>query len=325
VARMREFYRPREAELVLSPVDLNEVAQDVIELTRARWSDMPQQRGIVIEVITQLEEDLPLVNGNAAELREAVTNLIFNAVDAMPQGGKITIRTASSPDPSGPDLRRVMLEVADNGVGMDEDTRRRCLEPFFTTKGERGTGLGLAMVYGTVQRHKAALEIDSAPGKGTRMRLEFTATRKKVEPPAPVAALSEIAPLRLLLVDDDPAVLHSTRVVLELDGHTVVAADGGAAGIEALQEAKDGGQSFDVVVTDLGMPYVDGRSVARAIKDLSRGTPVVLLTGWGQRLLQDGDIPPNVDHVLSKPPKLRLLRGVLAQCCAAAVQTPAQS
>src|SRR5262249_37279874 len=163
--------------------------------------DMPQQRGIVIRVVTQLEEDLPMVSGNGAELREALTNLIFNAVDAMPQGGRIVIRTASLPDASNPGLRRVGLEVEDSGVGMDEDTRRRCLEPFFTTKGERGTGLGLAMVYGAAQRHKATLDIVSTLGKGTCFRLEFAATRAQMEQPRAIA-LSEVPLLRLLLVDD---------------------------------------------------------------------------------------------------------------------------
>jgi CheY-like chemotaxis protein len=268
---------------------------------------MPQQRGIVIRVVNQLEQNLPLVMGNPAELRDVLTNLIFNAVDAMPQGGIITIRTTSHS--SQPGQTQVRLEVQDSGIGMDENTRRRCLEPFFTTKGERGTGLGLAMVYGAAQRHKATLEIESTPGDGTLVRLEFAATQEKLAQ-ARRARMPDIPPLRVLLVDDDPAVLNSTQFVLELDGHTVVTADGGSAGIEALQNAQQTGQPFDVMVTDLGMPYVDGNQVAMAAKELSSATTVVLLTGWGAKMGDGDSRSGHVDQVLAKPFDLDELRSV---------------
>ena len=165
VARMREFYRQRESQ-ECAPVELNRLVPQVIDLTRARWSDMAQLRGVSIELRTELEPKLPVILGIESELREALINLVFNAVDAMPEGGRLVVRTCANDN-------SVMLEVADSGVGMDEDTRRRCLEPFFTTKGERGTGLGLAMVYGSMQRHGADVEIDSALGQGTTIRLRF--------------------------------------------------------------------------------------------------------------------------------------------------------
>jgi CheY-like chemotaxis protein len=198
------------------------------------------------------------------------------------------------------------------------------MEPFFTTKGEGGTGLGLAMVYGIAQRHGAEAEIESAPGCGTTVQLKFP---QRHVAGAGVAAGHDAAPavprLRMLLVDDDPLLLKSLRDILEGDGHMVSIANGGQDGIDAFSAALQRDEPFAVVITDLGMPYVDGRGVARAIKELSRQTPVILLTGWGQRLLQDGDIPPHVDLVLSKPPKIRLLRAALAQCCDG--QAPAQS
>ncbi|HEY2009597.1 MAG TPA: PAS domain S-box protein [Rhizomicrobium sp.] len=311
VGRMRDFYRRDDADTELLPVNLNDLVRHVVELTRARWSDMPQQRGIVITVATELEPGLPPVMGNAAELREAMTNLIFNAVDAMPQGGTITIRTASA-GANGSQASRVLLEVGDSGLGMDEKTRRRCLEPFFTTKGERGTGLGLAMVYGAVQRHKASLDIASAPGKGTRMRLEFAAVEAQgALEPAP--RLIEIPPLRLLLVDDDPSVLHSTQIVLELDGHAIVAADGGQAGIDALKAAKGAGEAFDMMVTDLGMPYVDGNQVARAAKELFPQMTVILLTGWGRKMNDREQSQDHIDHILPKPLDIDELRALFAR------------
>ena len=305
VGRMRDFYRRNDADSELKALNLNELIPQVVELTRARWNDMPQQRGIVIRVVSQLENGLPLVLGNAAELREAVTNLIFNAVDAMPKGGTITVRTISADDSAG--TKRVRFEIEDSGVGMDENTRRRCLEPFFTTKGERGTGLGLAMVYGAAQRHKAVLDIRSAPGKGTCMILDFAATETKEEE-QPVK-VTMVPALRILLVDDDPSVLESTRFVLELDGHSVVSADGGRAGIDALREAKSSAQPYDVLVTDLGMPYVDGNEVARTSKELFPATMVVLLTGWGTQMGEGGK-QTHMDHVLPKPFDLNELREV---------------
>ena len=312
VARMREFYRPREAELVLSPVNLNEVAQDVIGLTRARWSDMPQERGVVIELDTSLTPNDPVVPGVEAELREALTNLVFNAVDAMPEGGTLSIRTRRTSDPSraeAPD--RVYIEVSDSGVGMDAETQRRCLEPFFTTKGERGTGLGLATVYGSVQRHNAEIYILSAPGRGTTVQLVFAAARDAAVPKEPPRK-HRLPSVRILVVDDDPLLLKSLRDALETDGHRVSTATGGLAGLEAFSAARENDMPFDLVITDLGMPYVDGRQVAAGIKELSPATPVLLLTGWGQRLMDDGELPAHVDKVLNKPPKLADLRAALA-------------
>src|SRR2546430_4113096 len=201
VARMREFYRPREPRLTLVPVDMNAIVQQVVDLTRARWSDMAQQRGIAIAMRTELAPDLPAIMGADNEIREALTNLIFNAVDAMPNGGPLTVRTRVAqqqgpPAEEGAVPRFVQVEVIDSGIGMDEDTRRRCLEPFFSTKGERGTGLGLAMVYGAVQRHSADIEIESAVGQGTTMRLAFAIPATPAVGAALPTTVSAVPPLR---------------------------------------------------------------------------------------------------------------------------------
>ena len=309
VARMREFYRQREAQMTLLPVDMNAIVQQVVDLTRARWSDMAQQRGIAIEMRTELAPDLPSIMGADNEIREALTNLIFNAVDAMPNGGPLILRTRLTQERGV-----VQVEVIDAGIGMGEDTRRRCLEPFFTTKGERGTGLGLATVYGTMQRHSADCEIESALGKGTTVRLSFAIPATPAVGAAVSATASAVPPQRILVVDDDPLVLKSLRDTLEADGHGVTTADGGQAGIDAFLAARAQGNPFPVVITDLGMPYVDGRKVSNAVKTAAPETILLMLTGWGQRLVADGDVPPHVDRVLSKPPKLRELREALARC-----------
>jgi signal transduction histidine kinase/CheY-like chemotaxis protein len=312
VARMREFYRQQDAQVNLAPIGLNDLICQVVELTRARWRDMPMQRGVSVGVQLNLAADLPPMQGVASEIREALINLLMNAVDAMPNGGTISFTTAAEPA-RGQRAARIRCEITDTGAGMTEETRRRCLEPFFTTKGERGTGLGLAMVYGVLQRHGAELEIESAVGRGTTMRLLFPAA----DPAQARAGGESGAPPRpqrlpLLVIDDDPVLLQTLRNILENDGHSVTVAPGGAEGIAAFRDAQQAGRPVAAVITDLGMPNVDGRKVAAAIKTASPRTPIVLLTGWGQRLIDDDDAPAHVDRVLSKPPKLRDLRQALA-------------
>ena len=161
VQRMRAFYMPRGLELTLAPVDLNQILAQVIDLTRARWSNMPQERGVVVQRRDAISRPTcRKVLGAESEVRDALTNLMLNAVDALPEGGVITLRTRLDARDN-----QVIVEVQDNGVGMSETTRSRCLEPFFTTKGERGTGLGLPMVFGMLQRHGGELEIDSELGQ----------------------------------------------------------------------------------------------------------------------------------------------------------------
>jgi PAS domain S-box-containing protein len=310
VSRMKEFYR-HQPEMAMLPIQLNPLVRQIVDLTRARWSDMPQQRGTVIEMRTDLTEDLPAVMGVESEIREALVNLVFNAVDAMPEGGSVTIRTRLTDAPAG----HACIEVTDTGVGMDEATRRRCLEPFFTTKGERGTGLGLPMVYGVAQRHGADLNIDSEVGRGTTVSVHFPVSEAIVAGPMPTPQKPYARPaqLRILVVDDDPLLLKSLQHTLETDGHVVIAANGGQAGIDAFHAAQQRGDLPSLVITDLGMPHVDGRKLAAAVKAASPSTPVVLLTGWGHRLVAEGDIPDHVDQLLSKPPKLAELREALAR------------
>ncbi len=312
VERLREFYRPRDEREALAMLNLNAVVEQAVGMTRPRWRDIPQSRGVMIELGTDLDSNVSDFAGIETEIREALTNLIINAVDAMPRGGTITIRTKLT------DLgtagranvaEHVVLEVKDTGVGMDEKTRRRCLEPFFSTKGKRGTGLGLAMVYGVVERHEGQIEIDSELGKGTTVRLIFP-VYKLEEPVATKEDETPPGPFRILCVDDEPPVRELVREILERDGHTVTVADGGQAGIDAFRSQKNG-KPFDAVITDLGMPYVDGREVAAAVKRESPGTPVIMLTGWGAFIKDDNATPVHVDAVLSKPPRIAEIRAAL--------------
>ena len=210
----------------------------------------------------------------------------------------------------------VHLEVRDNGVGMDEETRRRCLEPFFTTKGERGTGLGLAMVYGMAQAPRRRRSISTArsaqarpfaspSGAGTA---QTSATSRQ---PQPIFATRS---LRVLLIDDDPSLIESLRSALLDEGHKVTAADGGQAGIDAFRSAQQSGKPFDIVITDLGHA-LRRRPAGRREYPLasSPGTPIILLTGWGQHVANENEKPPQVDRLLGKPPRIRELRTALAE------------
>ncbi len=318
VKRMGEFYRKKPAQLELVPVEIHRILREVLELTRARWSDMAQQRGAVIETRVESAPDCPSKEGPVAmaiesELREALVNLVLNATDAMPEGGTLILRVGHTLEAGKGIARRVFIEVADTGIGMDENTRRRCLEPFFTTKGERGTGLGLAMVFGIAQRHGMDIDIRSTPGEGTTFRLTFPQNAPAPQSTASVRVQKVPTHTKILLIDDDPVLLTSLREILVHDGHQVQTAHGGKAGIEAFLDAQKSGKPFPVVITDLGMPYVDGRAVAAAIKAAAPASAILMLTGWGQRLLGTGEVPPEVDAILSKPPRLAELRQKLAE------------
>lgn len=308
VSRLRDFYRTRDFDESLQLLNLNKIIEQVVEMTAPRWKTMPQNVGITIEMQKELGKDLPRTAGIESELREVLTNLVINAVDAMPEGGGITIRTftkkkivagTKSASPSD-----IILEVSDTGVGMDEETRVRCLEPFFSTKGHRGTGLGLSMVYGVVERHDGNIEIDSALGKGTTMRLIFPI--RELQPAKIVEPLnnSKIKPLHILCIDDEPLQRELVKEMLERDGHKVETAGSGEAGVDTFRRALGRREPFDIVITDLGMPYVDGREVAKIIKQGSPETPVVLLTGWGEFISDDETALSDFDDLLTKPPRL---------------------
>jgi signal transduction histidine kinase/ActR/RegA family two-component response regulator len=313
VSRMGEFYRRHES-LELRPVHPNKVLQQVLDMTRARWSDMAQQRGVVID--TTVEECIgdPVIMAVESEIREALINLVLNASDAMAEGGTLTLRTRleNEPGKSG-EAQRVIVEVSDTGSGMDEATRLRCFEPFFTTKGERGSGLGLAMVYGIVQRHGGFVDIVSSIGKGTTFGLVFPIAHAVVGAASVgsrIVAGAEAT--RILLVDDEPRLLLALSEALKADGHFVQTAPDGQAAIDAFLVARLSGAPFRVVITDLGMPHMDGHQVAASIRASAPATTILMLTGWGKRLAVTGAMPPNVDRVLGKPPNMTELREAIA-------------
>ena len=317
ITRLREFYRHREESDGLSALQLNDLAQEVIEITRPRWRDIQQERGGAIRIGRDLAPALPEVTGCASELREALINLVLNAADAMPHGGTLSVRTRVHTHREAgvgrPSAHRIIIEICDTGTGMNDEARRRCLEPFFTTKGERGTGLGLAMVFGVMARHDGEIEIESEPGRGTTMRLIFPHRESlRAMSALPVPAAQTPAPsLRILYIDDEPLLRELLIHLIESCGHRAQVAADGESGVEMFQRAQNERKPFDIVVTDLGMPYMDGRQVALAVKSESPTTPVILLTGWGSMLKDSEDRVPHVDCILSKPPRLGEIRETL--------------
>ena len=298
VSRLRQFYRKQEEGEDFETVDLAKLVTQTITLTRPRWKDQAQAGGATVRVESELEP-VPAVLGDESELREVLTNLIFNAVDAMPAGGLITVRTRSE-DGSA------MIEVADTGSGMTEEVRKRCLEPFFSTKGERGTGLGLSMVFGIVQRHGGKVDIRSKLGGGTTfiVTLPLQGAQHGAEATAKNDASLQ-RNLSVLVVDDEAQVRDFMSAALGMDGHRVEVATDGAKGLRSFRDG-----TFDVVITDKAMPGMTGDQMASAMKLMKPGTPVILLTGFGQ-FLDKSDLP-GIDVLLSKPVGLQKLREALA-------------
>ncbi|MCS6950596.1 MAG: response regulator [Armatimonadota bacterium] len=307
VSRLREFYRPRGRAELRQPLDVNAIVEEAVQLTAPRWKEQAEARGVFIRVHTHLQP-LPQVFANGGELREVLQNLIFNAVDALPNGGDITIRTYLSQS-AQPEY--VVIEVQDNGIGMDAETRVRCFEPFFSTKGEQGSGLGLAVVYGIVQRHEGKIEVDSQLGAGTTFRVFLPLSVEEEAVSASEQDISPNAPLRILLVEDKPLVREVLREHLLRQGHLVETAADGKKGLEKFLQSR-----FDLVITDLAMPVMSGEQLAAEIKRVAPNKPIILLTGFGDSLHAQNAYADLVDHVLIKPVTHYALRQAIAKVTA---------
>ncbi len=299
VRRLQQFSRTRQVTLARS-VSLDDVARDALGLTRGHWQDGVRARGIRIDVESRLA-GVPPVDGDPPALREAVTGLVLNAVDAMPQGGRLTLETRA-------DAARVSLAVTDTGIGMSEAVRLRAHEPFFTTKGVRATGLGLSVAYGIVRSHGGELTIESAEGRGTRVTLSLP--RGAVTPPAPAAAPARARPgaLRLLLVDDEDEVREALAEMLASAGHTVLTAPGADEALACVEAEPD----LDLVLTDLVMPGRTGWDVAAGVKARRPDLVVGLITGWGDTAEADQARQAMVDFIVEKPVSVEALQDAIA-------------
>lgn len=300
VRRLRDFYRPRDVSDLALPVDINELIRQTVKLTQPKWREQAYARGLTVEVRTELQP-VEAIRGDDAELREVFTNLLFNAVDAMSHRGSVTFRSRM-------DGGQVLVEVADTGSGMTEEVRRRCLEPFFSTKGDKGTGLGLAMVYGIVRRAGGTLDIDSAVGRGTTFLLRFPVTDAVAVQEATVEQGRLPTGWRVLVVDADPLVGMVTGEYVRASGLAVEVVRNS---LDALARCRT--RRFDLVVAEQAMSDVNGPDLAALIKKLSPSTATVILSGAGDLEAPTDVAPDTIDARLDKPLTMGAFQSVLRQ------------
>ena len=278
------------AAMVPQSVDLNRAVEEAFATQQAAL-ESAQRRGAAIRVEKKLGA-LSRIDGAEGDWRESLAHLIQNAIEAMPQGGSLTVETFEEGD-------RVGFRVSDTGKGMDEAVRRHCCEPCFSTKEQEASGLGLTWMAGTVRRHNGSVEIDSRPGLGTRITVRLP----RVQAVDPVAAETdaagaghEVTPRRILLVDDEPWVRDTLRDILTAEGHQVTPAAHGNQAVELCRQ-----QGFDLVITDRAMPGMDGERLAMEIKRIRPRIAVILLTGLGDIIRNAGVTSQYVDVIVSKP------------------------
>lgn len=293
VRRLQSLYRQTEDTSDFRPVYLDQLVREVVALTQPRWKDEPQFRGVTVNLLTDLGDARPVM-GNAAELRRVLTNLVLNAVDAMPQGGTLAIGTRDEGDES-------IVSVSDTGVGMSEELQAQLFEPFFTTKGTAGSGLGLAVSSTIVARHGGRIDVDSRLYEGSTFTVRLPSARagqvREVPAEPAVGARSGERPsLHVLAVDDEESVLNVLTRLLQRDGQRVTTATSGREAIARLREG-----AFDLLITDLGMPNVSGHQVAHVARELYPSMPIVLSTGWGETVSPDQLVHLGATALLPKP------------------------
>jgi PAS domain S-box-containing protein len=289
VRRIQQFARLRPDEPFVR-VDLRRIVEDAVAITRPAWEERRSRDNRPLELRLDVQP-VPAINGRPAALTEMVTNLVLNALDAMPQGGMVGIGTRV--DEAG----HVTMSVADTGLGMTEDVRRRIFEPFFSTKGDAGSGLGLAMTYSIVKRHGGDIRVDSEPGRGTTFTLSFPVAVALPEPNGHHAAPLPRRNVRVLLVDDDPQVRATLTELSESVGHAVTSASGGAV---ALQDYAPG--RYDIVLTNVGMAGMNGWELAERLRARDSEVPIVFITGWGLREEDQSRLAAlGIDRCLFKP------------------------
>lgn len=321
VKRIQAFARQSD-EAVTQAVNLLEVVRDVVEFTRPRWQTQAQQRNVCVDIVVE-GADVPQIHGHAAELREALTNLVTNALDAMADGGRLTIAV----ERVGAD---VVVRLTDTGIGMPPEVMQRVFDPFFSTKRGRGSGLGLSVVYGIVKRHRGDIQLDSTPGQGTTFTLTFPVPSaeelaaapaaapppERVERPA-IAGPRARRALRVLVLDDQPPVAAVLQWILELDNqqHDVAVFTRASDALAAL-----GDQRFDLICTDINMPDMSGWEFARLAKAHDPTVPIAIVTGWNEAYSAEELERRGADFLLRKPYQVSDVQRIIDQVQSQALQ-----
>ncbi len=280
-----------------------DIVMEAVELTKPMWKDNCQKKGCLIRVETSVDTSI-VVEMPGYELREILTNLILNAVDAMPKGGKITIKTYMQDS-------KAVIEVSDTGIGMDPDTKKHIFDPYFTTKDVGSSGLGLSIVYGLVTNAGGKIEVESEPGYGTTFIITLPCQSEDEEKPQPYEdeqQNSESRHLKILVIDDETQIVDLIQLMLREVGHEVIACSNSEQALDVIKN-----EDFDLVLTDLGMPGISGWDIAKAVKDKDHGIPVVLMTGWGAGYEGKDLSDKCVDEVISKPFRLQNILNVISK------------
>jgi len=304
VERVQDFVRAKRVE-GFKPIDLNAVVHELAQITETRLKQEAEFRDVHVE-LKRIAGRIEPIEADERELREALTNIVFNAIDAMPRGGTLTIET-------GQTGRRVFVRIEDTGVGMSADVKSRMFDPFFTTKGVKGTGLGLSVAYGIIRHNRGLISVESEVAQGTTVMVSFPAAAETMQPiPEPEEAPQEIVEaVRVLLIDDNIELNRVIRDILTRAGHTVEIAHDGAEGVGAFKR-----DHHDFVITDIGMPGMSGWDVAKAVKQESADTGVILLTGWDRQGYRHHPHRAHADALLAKPIDRKKLLRVLSKMTA---------
>ena len=304
VKRIQDFARQRRDQ-DFAPIDVDQLMLEAAEITRPRWKDRAEAENVHIRLSRQISSNA-VIMGDAGELREVLVNMIFNAVDAMPEGGTLTLSTKSVDD-------AVEISVTDTGIGMTEEVRSRIFDPFFTTKGKAGMGLGLSVSYGIVSRHEGTVVVESEVGRGTTFRLRFPVATAEALPAR--KALAQAAPetrgsggLRVLVVDDEDYVRELLLDILEREGCEVVAASEGREALQLFER-----QDFDAVLTDVGLPGMSGWELARYIRERNGSVPLAIITGWGDTVSPEEQHEAQADWIVAKPFSVERITSLVAE------------
>ena len=291
IKRIQDFARQRR-DHAFSPVAVDQLLLDVSEITRPRWKDHAEAASVQINLELKISSKA-LVLGDESELREVLVNMVFNAVDAMPAGGTLTLATREAGE-------AVEISVSDTGTGMSDDVRSRIFDPFFTTKGKTGMGLGLAVSYGIIRRHEGTVEVESETGSGTSFRITLPSAKNAARPQATDTSAPAIVPesfrTKFLVVDDEESVRELLRDILEAEGHEVVVAGNGRDALALFAEAE-----FAAILMDVGLPGMSGWELARAVRERDARIPLAIITGWGEAVGSNAQKAAGVDWVVAKP------------------------
>lgn len=290
VRRIQEFSRRKEISDTIkkySTINLKEVIDNALEFTKVKWNNEAQAQGIEMTIHKELSHTFPM-KGNESELREVFINLINNAIDAMPQGGSISIKTFD-------ENNHISIKIKDNGSGIPETVLSRIFDPFFTTKGVHYSGLGLSVSYGIIHRHHGTITVDSIEGKGTTFTITLPIAEEIAKEKVKTVT-DDQRKAKILVIEDESDVCELIKDILTDQGHEVETASNGTQGIALFKT-----NTFDMVFTDLGMPGITGWQVSEEIKKLDRKVPVALITGWSIQLKDCELKEKGVDFIVNKP------------------------